>query len=324
MKRLKVEGGWLLHGDCLKHMRKMKPQSIDLVLGSPPYESARLYLEDGKDLGIARKTEEWVSWMVEVFEESLRICKGIVAYVVGHGAGARKWSGAPALLCADLIRKGVCLRSPAYFKRNGIMGSGTTDWLRADLEWIVCAANSKDELPWSDNTACGHKPKYGPGGELSYRNKKGMRVNVWGADPSSISRRPDGTKRRPTSKAILGNRKPDGTRDVQNGTTYRNQPPVKANPGNVIDCGAVGGNHMGSRIAHDNEAPYPEKLPDFFVRSFCPPGGIVYDPFGGSGTTAAAAVKTGRRFICSDIRASQIELMRHRVAQAHRRKGLFQ
>jgi hypothetical protein len=28
--------------------------SVDLVVGSPPYADARLYLEDGRDLGIAR------------------------------------------------------------------------------------------------------------------------------------------------------------------------------------------------------------------------------------------------------------------------------
>lgn len=228
-------------------MVDMPPSSVDLVFGSPPYENARLYLEDGVDLGIARNTEEWVAWMVEVVKASLRVCKGLVAFVVGHGTGARKWSGAPALLIADLIRSGVCLRRPAWYKRNGIMGSGGNDWLRADIEWIVCAANNDGKLPWSDNTACGKPPKYGPGGDTSHRNKKGERVNV-------------GRKHR-----------------------VRYKPPEKSNPGDVIDCGAVGGGHLGSEIAMDSEAPFPEKLAAFFVRSFCPPGGVVLDPFGGSG-----------------------------------------
>ena len=78
---------------------------------------------------------------------------------------------------------------------------------------------------------------------------------------------------------------------------------------------------MGSNISYEGEAAFPEKLPDFFIRSFCPPGGIVYDPFGGTGTTLAVAIKMRRKFICSDIRESQIELMKRRIRQARYRKG---
>ncbi len=71
---------------------------------------------------------------------------------------------------------------------------------------------------------------------------------------------------------------------------------------------------MGHALAHENEAPFPEKLADFFIRSFCPPGGFVLDPFSGSGTTVAAALKAGRHGIGMDIRASQVELGNRRLA----------
>ena len=89
--------------------------------------------------------------------------------------------------------------------------------------------------------------------------------------------------------------------------------PDMANPGNVIDCTA-GGNNMGSGLTHDNEAPFPESLAEFFVLTFCPPGGLCVDPFSGSGTTAAVALRHGRRALAFDIRASQIELTRRRVS----------
>jgi DNA modification methylase len=69
-------------------------------------------------------------------------------------------------------------------------------------------------------------------------------------------------------------------------------------------------------LAHENEAPFPERLVEFFIRSFCPPGGIVLDCFSGSGTTAAVAAKTGRRYIGIDIRESQVALARRRLAGA--------
>lgn len=75
---------------------------------------------------------------------------------------------------------------------------------------------------------------------------------------------------------------------------------------------------MGSSLAHENEAPFPESLADFFIRSFCPPGGIVMDPFSGSGTTAAAAIKSGRNYIAMDIRESQVDLTNRRCEEARR------
>jgi DNA modification methylase len=91
------------------------------------------------------------------------------------------------------------------------------------------------------------------------------------------------------------------------------KPPAKANPGNVLRF-TVGGKHMGSAIAHDNEAPMPLGLAEFFVKSFCPPGGVACDPFSGSGTTAHAAIVSGRHFSGCDLRNSQVEMATQRVS----------
>ena len=72
---------------------------------------------------------------------------------------------------------------------------------------------------------------------------------------------------------------------------------------------------MGSEYASLNEAPFPEKLAEFFVLSFCPPGGIVLDPFCGSGTTLAVAKRFGRESIGIDIRESQIALSGRRLSE---------
>lgn len=98
----------------------------------------------------------------------------------------------------------------------------------------------------------------------------------------------------------------------QKSTVYK--VPVLANPGNLIMCN-VGGGQMGSSLAHKNEAPFPKKLAEFFVKSFCPPDGLVMDPFCGSGTTGHAAVEHGRRFIGCDIRMSQTRLTETRLDQ---------
>ena len=76
----------------------------------------------------------------------------------------------------------------------------------------------------------------------------------------------------------------------------------------------VGGGMLGHPLAHKNEAPFPVNLADRFVRTCCPPGGAVLDPFMGSGTTGQAALEAGRSFIGIEIRQSQIDLAGRRLA----------
>ncbi len=75
---------------------------------------------------------------------------------------------------------------------------------------------------------------------------------------------------------------------------------------------------MGSELAYDNEAPFPEKLVSIFIRSCCTVGGVVIDPFSGSGTTAKVATQLGRRAIAIDCRKSQVTLTKKRLKEVKR------
>ncbi len=292
--------------DAIAFLDGLPADSVDLVFFSPPYERARTY---GIKFDLAGQA--WVDWLVKVFLSAGRVCRGLVGCVCEGQTKGFRWSAVPALLMADLHRAGVNLRRPAFFHRVGIPGSGGPDWLRADVEFIVCASGA-GKLPWSDNTAAGHKPKWAPGGAMSHRLSDGQRVNQWGAHENGMPREQRACKRRGDNASLSYRRV---TRGHKNGDAVADDaylPPVKANPGNLIHL-KVGGGLMGSALAHDNEAPFPEALAAFFVRSFCPPGGLVVDCFAGSGTTGAVSVRHGRRFIGCDIRQSQVELSRRRI-----------
>jgi DNA methylase len=269
--------------DCLDWMRDQPAGCVDHVFTSPPYEAARTY---GIDFDL--RGQEYVDWCVERFHECLRVCNGLVAWVIDGPTRKYRWSAVPVLLMAELHRHGVHLRKPPIFQRSGIPGSGGPDWLRNNYEFIVCATNG-GRLPWSDNLAMGQPPKYNPGGAMSYRLVDGSRRNKKDAE-------------------VTG----DSTNGAVKSVGY--VPPKLANPGNVIRC-SVGGGRMGSEFAHENEAPFPESLAEFFIRSFCRPGGTVLDPFSGSGTTVAVAAKLGRRGIGVDIRENQVALGRRRLAE---------
>ena len=308
--------GAIVRGDALELVAGMAEGSVNLVFGSPPYEDSRTYGIDFRLRG-----EEWVRWMIPIVRASVRASVGLAAFVVNGKTRQFSYSATPELLIADLKRSGVILRKPPIFHRVGIPGSGGPDWVRDDYEKIICATRG-GKLPWSDNTAMGHPPKWAPGGAMSHRVSDGARVNQWGHSVESGAtvvedggrvrsrgRRPSHrtTKRFPANKRPHSKRRANGEMEEQ---SYA--PPVLANPGNVISL-KVGGGQMGHRLAHENEAPFPEDLAEFFIRSFCPPGGIVLDPFFGSGTTGAAALNAGRRFIGIDIRESQCELAARRI-----------
>lgn len=60
----------------------------------------------------------------------------------------------------------------------------------------------------------------------------------------------------------------------------------------------------------------PLELVTYLARlSKTPTGGIVLDPFAGSGTTALAALKTGRQYICIEQDAHYVEIAERRVSE---------
>lgn len=321
-------------------------KSVDLVLASPPYADARTY-----GIGAQRDCQEWVDWMLVVTAEAVRVSRGLVIWVcAGVTRDWNYWPGPEGLLYEWWKAGGRAWR-PCYWHRVGIPGSGGKQWVRADVEYALCFTSCRTAIPWADNTANGHPPKWAPGGEMAYRNSEGTRRNQWGGShavdgrsvdegdvsannkglrPSHLltsnaeakrgnapdpSRRANGEMKkvardgvRKTTRSCTRGKK---SGDTINETLYL--PPALANPGNLIKGIKVGGGLMGHKLAHENEAPYPQKLAEWFVRGWCPPGGTVLDCFGGSGTTLAAAIKLGRNGINSDIRQSQCELAARRT-----------
>jgi hypothetical protein len=296
----------VVQADRLDFLNSLPADSVDLLVTSPPYESQRSY---GINFAIAG--ELWVTWMFATVQAALRVTKGLVAVVCEGQTRDFRYSGVPYLLLADLIRSGVTTRKPLFYRRVGIPGSGSVDWLRADAEPVLCFTRG-GRLPWADPTACGKPPKFPPGGRPSHRRQDGRRVNK---------------------------NAPNGTR---NGDTLHDKdykPPKLANPGCVVEetytaqevaelldayeastiiDTKVGGGRMAtdaeeSALASRNEAPFGRTLADFMVRTFCPPGGAVADCFAGSGTTLAAADAHGRRAIGCDVRLDQVELAKQRI-----------
>lgn len=306
-------------------------QSVDLVFCSPPYSDARTY-----GIGAQRKCAAWVEWMLVVVEEMTRVSRGLVLVNCAGVTRDRIYQPGPEGLMWEWWKRGGNLWRPAFWHRVGIPGSGGAQWLRADIEYVLCFKRDGEWLPWADNTANGHPPKWAPGGEMSHRLSTGARANQRGhpIDTGGTAGSIDNVTcsgARPSHKPMYrrdqtGDRQnaaftklhtkslPDGSDEVQ---CY--VPPVLANPGNLLKI-KVGGGLLGHPLAHENEAPFPVDLAMWFIRSWCPPGGIVLDCFSGSGTTVDAAWRLWRKGIGFDLRMNQCELGRRRMKNPYAKK----
>jgi DNA modification methylase len=69
----------------------------------------------------------------------------------------------------------------------------------------------------------------------------------------------------------------------------------------------------GSRLKHQHPATFPDQLPYDFIECFAPPGGVVLDPFVGSGTATLAAKNLGYKYIGIDVAPEYCELATRRM-----------
>lgn len=83
-----------------------------------------------------------------------------------------------------------------------------------------------------------------------------------------------------------------------------------ARPSNVINANNVT-NQFTSKMKHS--AVFPEKLAEFFIKSFSNEGDVVLDPFAGSGTVGVVCKQLNREFILIDKESENIELMYQRL-----------
>jgi len=83
------------------------------------------------------------------------------------------------------------------------------------------------------------------------------------------------------------------------------------------------GNSTTDDIAFKHPAIFPEKLAEDHIVSWSNEGDLVYDCFGGSGTTAKMAHKWKRNWILSEISKEYVELAEKRIAPYLAQTSLF-
>lgn len=96
--------------------------------------------------------------------------------------------------------------------------------------------------------------------------------------------------------------------------------PLGKNPGDVWDIPNVKGNHI-EKV--DHPCQFPVALVQRLVRSLCPVGGVVLDPYMGVASAGVAALAEGRRFVGSELDGKYFDIASKRLAAASNGRANF-
>jgi len=89
---------------------------------------------------------------------------------------------------------------------------------------------------------------------------------------------------------------------------------------NPKDVWSVSRLHREHRERADHPTQKPLEVVERMIKASCPPGGVVLDPFMGSGTTAVAALRCGRQYTGFELNPDYCDLIEQRL-QAVRAEG---
>lgn len=276
--------------DCLEGLKLLDDNSIDCCVTSPPYYGLRDYGVDGQ-IGLENTLEEYIKNLVIVFREVKRVLKdeGTLWLNLGDSyAGKCKLPKLPASLKPkDLIgvpwRVAFALQEDGWYLRQDIiwakpnpMPESVKDRCTKSHEYIFLL--SKNQKYYFDYEAIEEPANYdGRKDTLMKGSKKYSNANIMpNAKPNSFAKR--GHERWKWKNGLPMRRK----RDVW----FVNVKPF--------------------REAHF--ATFPPKLIEPCILAGCPVGGIVLDPFMGSGTTAQVALELQRNFVGFELNPKYIEI----------------
>lgn len=311
--------------NALTALKKLPGNSIDCVVTSPPYWALRDYgvqatrWPDGTtaSLGLEPSLHDYVAHLCDIFDEVRRVLKDTGTCWVNIGdtyaaaggshrpdrkasakavfpaqqnaAGDRKAAEhmdgiRPTCLCMipsrfaiEMVRRGWILRNDIVWHKPNHMPTSVKNRLGCAWEHVLLFVKNKGYYFDLDAVRVPHRSKPKLAGSTS-----------------------------PSSRAPVS---PTGSRRPPRGTEAGAYHPLGKNPG---DCWSI----LTRPTPDAHFATFPEALCEQPIHAGCPRGGIVLDPFIGSGTTAVVAKRLGRGFIGFDAQVEYMSVARGRLAGA--------
>jgi DNA modification methylase len=274
-------------GDCRETMRRWAKEGVkaQTCVTSPPYYGLRDYGRDGQ-IGLEETPEEYIAAMVGVFRcvRDVLADDGTVWLNIGDSYGADKQLiGVPWMLAFALKSDGWILRQDIIWSKPNPMPESVQDRCTKSHEYIFLL--SKSQKYYFDNQSIREK------GEMTAEDSAGSvqrdtrETHGVGGGNSGINK---AKQKLAEELATLGY----STRNKRSVWTVQTKP--------------FKGAHF---------ATFPQELIEPCILAGAPVGGLVLDPFMGSGTTAQAAQNLGRQYIGCELNTDYKILQDKRVAQ---------
>lgn len=297
-----------LLGDALEQLRTMPPESVHTCVTSPPYYNLRDYGAAGQ-IGNEVSVEEYINTLVEVFREVRRILRhdGTVWVNIGDSYATRSGNQPPTNTrnsCGHTAKK-----TPSGYKYKDMIGVPwllafalrADGWyLRQDIIW-----NKSNCMPEAVKDRCTKSHEY------VFLLSKSERYYF---DAQAISE--PATSKKGNARTFRGGGAYTGGRAHDNSAQVKREshgnvenPTGRRNKRDVWTISTT-----GFRGAHF--AVFPEKLVEPCILAGCPAGGVVLDPFMGSGTTGVVAKRLGRDFVGVEINPEYVKMATARIAEA--------
>lgn len=301
----------ILCGDAVEQLKSLADESIDMCVTSPPYYGLRDYGEDGQ-IGIEQTPSEYIQRLVNVFDEVHRVLKkdgtlwvNIGDSYAGSGKGPstickhgknkdvfnmdnriyevpKKWDGIkpkdligiPWMLAFALRERGWYLRSDIIWHKRNCLPESAKDRPTKCHEYIFLLSKSRNYF--FDYLAIREPIKE----VTKERYKRGRSANGKYVGIQGISN------------------------EKENSLDFDQQFRRKRDVWEVS---------TNSYKMDEHFAMYPEKLIEPCILAGSRVGGIVLDPFFGSGTTGAVAKRLGREYVGIDLNARYCQKAQERI-----------
>lgn len=276
---------------CLETIKRFEPNSIDCVITSPPYWQLRDYGYNGQ-WGLEPTFQLYLEHLWEMMDGIYKVLKpsGTVWINLGDTYGGSK-KGNDDVKHNNSVGNGVSKsdgnnKSLLLLPHRFAIGCYDRGWLvRNDIIWA-----KRNGMPGPVLDRFSKKHEYFffmTKSEKYFFDMEGIRdksapLNRWGGNKliaNGISQWDEATGQNSYR-----------TRDMQPNGGMKN-------PGSVSDFWDI----PTKPSSEEHYASYNDELLKKPIIAGCPKGGLVYDPFMGTGTTAKMCIRTGRNFIGSEM-----------------------
>ena len=305
----------IICGDALKTLKNFPNESINCCITSPPYYGLRDYHKK-EQIGREKTVEEYLERLVAVFREVRRILKkdGTCFVVIGDsyaGTSSKKEQRDPKYPKGRNGQNSSITQKMLGYKSKDLMGIPwrlalalrEDGWyLRSDIIWhkenaIPEACRDRPTRSYEHIFLLSKSPKYYYDYEQMSEPMKGVSKKRY-----ARGRKPDNKYLKENSGAKLqkiNEARKYGEYKGDNIPQFRNKRDIW-----TINTTSFRGNHY---------AAFPPKLVEICMLAGCPKGGVILDPFIGSGTVGFTAFLHNRKYIGIELNAEYVSLAKKRI-----------